>query len=146
MPDPVLVAKAAIVERCVARAREELEASADFRTDFTRQDAATLNVQRACEAVLDMAFRLVRTRRLGAPTVSSEAFDLMTSAGLLPSELAGRLKRMVGFRNIVVHQYRTLSLEVLETVIRSGLDDLLAFSAAALRLQAPKPPAPQASS
>lgn len=50
-----LAQKAARIERCVARAQEELAASPSFLTDFTRQDATILNIQRACELTLDMA-------------------------------------------------------------------------------------------
>lgn len=47
MADDVLISKAAIIERCVARAREEYAKDAQsFATDFTRQDAAILNVQK----------------------------------------------------------------------------------------------------
>ena len=66
--DDVLLNKAATIERCVARARQELAAAgAAFLTDFTRQDAAILNVQRACEAALDMGHHLIRRERLGLP-------------------------------------------------------------------------------
>jgi hypothetical protein len=55
MVDDVLLNKAATIERCVARAHEEYDkGAATFATDFTRQDAAILNIQRACEAALDM--------------------------------------------------------------------------------------------
>lgn len=55
MVDDVLINKAATIERCVKQAREEYERDpATFATDFTRQDAAILNIQRACEAALDM--------------------------------------------------------------------------------------------
>ena len=55
MTDDVLINKAAIIERCVARAREEYAHDPiQFETNFTRQDAAILNIQRACEATLDM--------------------------------------------------------------------------------------------
>ncbi|MDB5929676.1 MAG: hypothetical protein JWR60_1383 [Polaromonas sp.] len=55
MADEVLLNKAASIERCVRRAREEYGRDlATFATDFTRQDAAILNIQRACEAALDM--------------------------------------------------------------------------------------------
>lgn len=48
MADDVLINKAATIERCVRRAREEYAANPDtFATDFTRQDAAILNFQRA---------------------------------------------------------------------------------------------------
>lgn len=67
MLDDVLAAKAAIIERCVARVREEYAATQHFKTDFTHQDAALLNLQRACEATIDMAQRMVRLRALGLP-------------------------------------------------------------------------------
>ena len=40
------------------------------------------------------------------------------------------MKNMVGFRNIAVHQYRELDLDIVIAVISKGLDDLLAFAAA----------------
>lgn len=55
MADDVLINKAATIERCVARAREEYQRDpGTFAADFTRQDAAILNVLRACAAALDM--------------------------------------------------------------------------------------------
>lgn len=61
MADDVLPNKAATIERCMGRAREEYAAAGDaFLTNFTRQDAAVLNVQRACEAALDMGHHLIR--------------------------------------------------------------------------------------
>lgn len=134
MSDDVVLAKAAIIERCIARAREELAASLDFRTDLTRQDAAILNVQRACEAGVDIAFRLVRLKGLGAPATNREAFDLLATAGIVDGQQAAALKRMVGFRNVAVHRYTDLDMAVVEAVIRLGLDDLAAFSAMALRI------------
>ena len=47
------------IQRCVQRAREEYAADPDsFDTNFTRQDAAVLNVLRACEQSIDLAFLL----------------------------------------------------------------------------------------
>lgn len=61
MADDVLINKAAVIERCVARVKEEYNRNpATFATDLTRQDAAILNIQRACEAALDMGQHLIR--------------------------------------------------------------------------------------
>ena len=55
MVDDVMINKAATIERCVQRARDEYEKDRSrFSSDNTRQDAAILNIQRACEAALDM--------------------------------------------------------------------------------------------
>jgi uncharacterized protein YutE (UPF0331/DUF86 family) len=41
---------------------------------------------------------------------------------------------MIGFRNLAVHQYRELDLDILDAVLRTNLDALLAF-AQAIRLE-----------
>lgn len=129
MPDDVLINKAATVERCVARAREEFARDpSTFATDFTRQDAATLNIQRACEAVLDMGQHLVRRERMGIPQSARDVFDLMAQNHWLEHTLADKLKRMVAFRNIAVHDYQSLLLPILVNVIADHLDEFLQFT------------------
>jgi uncharacterized protein YutE (UPF0331/DUF86 family) len=134
MPDNVIVGKADILERCIARAREELAASVSFDTDYTRQDAAILNVERACEASIDIMNRIVRLRGLGAPASTRDGFDRLVRAAVIEQSLADRLMRMVGFRNLAVHQYQKLDIIIVRAVIEKSLDDLLEFSALALRL------------
>lgn len=134
MLDNVIVAKAEIIERCIGRAREELAASADFDSDFTRQDAAILNVERACEAAIDIANRIVKLRALGVPASTRDGFDRLVRASVIDQDLADRLMRMVGFRNLAVHQYQKLDLAIVRAVIEKNLGDLLEFSSLALRL------------
>ena len=137
MADDVLINKAAIIERCVARAREEYAANPDgFAFDHTRQDAAILNIQRACEAALDMGQHLIRRQRLGVPQSARDVFALLAQAGWIPADLADGLKRMVGFRNIAVHDYQALHLPITVSIIQHHLDDFLHYSAALLRRDA----------
>jgi uncharacterized protein YutE (UPF0331/DUF86 family) len=134
MADDVLINKSATVERCVARAREEYAHDpASFAADFTRQDAATLNVQRACEAVLDMGQHIVRREGLGVPQSARDVFELMARAQWIDTPLAEALKRMVAFRNIAVHDYQSLLLPILVSVITGHLDEFLAFTRAVLK-------------
>src|ERR1700748_1936016 len=134
MVDDVLLSKAAIIERCVARAREEYaKGPATFAADFTRQDAAVLNIQRACEAALDIGQHLIREKRLGVPQSARDVFALLATGGLIDAALAEKLKKMVGFRNIAVHQYQTLLVPITIAVITRGLDGLLDFSKAILQ-------------
>lgn len=133
MADDVLLNKAATVERCVARAREEYAASPDFATDFTRQDAAVLNIQRACEACLDMGQHLIRRDRLGLPQSARDVFFLLAQAGWMDATLQDTMQRMVGFRNIAVHDYQKLLLPILQRVVTVHLNDFLRFTAAILK-------------
>ena len=134
MPDDILVNKAATIERCVARAQEEYHRDpATFATDYTRQDAAILNVQRACEAALDMGQHLIRRERLGVPQSSRDVFELLARAGWIEPELAADLKRMVGFRNVAVHDYQALQLPITVAVITRHLGEFLRYTEALLR-------------
>lgn len=129
MADDVLINKAATIERCVRRAREEYQRGPDtFASDYTRQDAAILNIQRACEAALDMGQHLIRRERLGVPQSARDVFGLLAQAGWIDAALADGLKRMVGFRNIAVHDYQTLQLPITVAIIEKHLDEFLEYS------------------
>jgi uncharacterized protein YutE (UPF0331/DUF86 family) len=129
MSDGVLLNKAATVERCVARAREEYASDPHtFATNFTRQDAAILNIHRACEAALDMGHHIIRRESLGLPQSPRDLFGLLANAQWLEPQLAENMKRMVGFRNIAVHEYQTLQLPITVNIIQSHLDEFLAYS------------------
>lgn len=129
MVDDVLLNKAASIERCVKRAQEEyIKDPASFAQDFTRQDAAILNIQRACEAALDMGQHLIRQHRLGIPQGARDVFALLADAGLIPAALSERLKKMVGFRNLAVHEYQHLQLPITENIIKHHLQDFLEYT------------------
>jgi uncharacterized protein YutE (UPF0331/DUF86 family) len=139
MVDDVLINKAASIERCVARAREEYAHNpSNFSNDITRQDAAILNIQRACEAALDMGHHIIRREKLGVPQSARDVFALLAAANWIDAALADSLKKMVGFRNIAVHDYQTLQLAITVKIIEHHLDEFLIFSKTVL-LKASKP-------
>ena len=129
MADDVLLNKAAAIERAIARAREEYAGNdANLRGNQTKQDAILLNLQRACESTIDAAMHLVRIHRLGIPQETREAFEFLERAGLIDASLAARLRKMVGFRNIAVHDYQRVNLEIVKAILVERLDDFLEFT------------------
>jgi|SRR5688572_8637974 uncharacterized protein YutE (UPF0331/DUF86 family) len=133
--DNVVLNKVATIERCLHRVHEEYAGEAEnLERDIRRQDSIILNIQRACEASIDLAMHLVRRFTLGVPQDSRHAFDLLVDAGKLDAAMADALKRMVGFRNIAVHDYQRLNLAIVRSIIEHNLEDLRAFSRHALTL------------
>ncbi|NUN15681.1 MAG: DUF86 domain-containing protein [Myxococcales bacterium] len=129
MVDDVILNKAASIERAVRRAREEFAHDPNsFDQNYSRQDAAILNIQRACEGALDLGQHVVRKHRLGIPQGARDVFQLLGAAGWIDVPLAQRLQKMMGFRNIAVHDYQRISLPVVVRIITHDLDDLLTFS------------------
>lgn len=124
--DDIILAKASIIERCIRRVREEYEADPELQ-DWTHMDAMTLNIERACQAAIDMAMHVVSREHLGVPESSAAAFELLEEADHIVSDTAERLEGMVGFRNVAVHQYQELDESVLRWVAESGCQDLVEF-------------------
>jgi uncharacterized protein YutE (UPF0331/DUF86 family) len=141
--DEVLWSKRESIERCIRRVREEYVGhEAEFATNHTRQDAIVLNLQRACEASIDMVNRMIKLRRLGYPKESKESFRLLQRAGLIGKAIADAMAAMVGFRNVAVHDCQDLDLTKVRAIIEHRLDDLLSFSGAMLEADpsAARPP------
>jgi uncharacterized protein YutE (UPF0331/DUF86 family) len=129
MADDVIVNKAASIERCLRRIQEEYAGDVqNLVANQTKQDAIILNLQRACETAIDLAMYMVSQRKLGVPQDSRDAFSLLQTAGILPADLAQRMQRMVGFRNVAVHEYARLNLDVVRTIITKQMGDFRTFS------------------
>jgi uncharacterized protein YutE (UPF0331/DUF86 family) len=134
MADDVILNKAASIERCLQRILEEYAGdNQNLIANQTKQDAIVLNLQRACETAIDLAMYVVNQRRLGAPQESRDAFALLQTAGILPADLATRMQKMVGFRNIAVHEYTRLNLEIVQTIITKQLDDFRLLSSTVVK-------------
>ncbi len=127
MVDDVVLNKVAIIERYIRRIHEEYQGNLLNLENYTKQDSIILNIQRSCEASIDLAMHLVATERLGIPQSSREAFDLLQHAGIIDEHLTRKLKAMVGFRNIAVHNYQTVDLGIVQGIIEKNLADLLRF-------------------
>jgi uncharacterized protein YutE (UPF0331/DUF86 family) len=134
MADRVILNKADSIERCLKRIREDYQGQEEaFRSEYMRQDAIILNLQRACEQSIDLANHLVKEQKAGIPQTSKAAFELLVKAGILEEALGERLSKMVGFRNVAVHQYQEMDLDIVTTIIEKHLDDFRTFVRVALQ-------------
>lgn len=123
MLDDVVVQKLASIDRCLRAIRDYVAGDLDRLHEPMVLDAVVLNLQRACEQAIDAACREVSRLGLGVPTDSADAFSLLERERLLSPPLAERMRRMVGFRNVAVHEYRRLDPAVVRTVVEHRLGD-----------------------
>ena len=123
MIDDILINKSQIIARCIQRVNEEYESDPRNLENFRRQDSIILNLQRLCEASINIATHLIRKRALGVPQSSKDAFAILEKADLIPKELSQRLQAMVGFRNIAVHEYQSLNLKIVQVIVEQHMYD-----------------------
>ena len=76
---------------------------------------------------------MVRRDKLGIPQSSRDIFTLLAQNNEISTELAEKMKRMVGFRNVAVHDYQALLLPILTNIVNHYLIDFLQFSEAILK-------------
>ena len=127
--DDVLVYKAQTIERCIKRVQQEYVGFENtINTNFTKQDAIVLNIERACQACIDMRKHYIKTYKLGIPQSNKDVFQVLYANNIINNELNKKLQAMVGFQNIAVHDYSILDLDILHSIVKNELDDLLAFS------------------
>lgn len=131
----VVLNKISIIERCVKRVEEVYENNPANISDYTKQDSMVLNIQRACEASIDLAMHLVSKHKLGLPQTSRDAFAILLEEGMLDRKLAVSLMNMVGFRSVAVHDYQSLDVNILESIIEKHMKDFLLFTQVIIELE-----------
>lgn len=101
-----------------------------LRRDRRLRNDVLMELTQAIQDVTDLAGHACADEGLGAPASAAEAFELLAEAGRIDRDLAGRLQRAAGMRNLVVHEYTHIDPEHVVRAVEEGLDDLLAFVAA----------------
>ena len=92
----VLLAKFASILKRLNRVQEDFENENTFRNNITKQDAVVLNLQRACEASIDIANHSVKEKRLGLPKFARESFELLSKNELIQAETTRGMRNMIG--------------------------------------------------
>jgi len=127
MTDAELVAKKlAFIETCVRELRQ-LGNPDRIAEDVREQRFVEHTLQIAVQAALDVASHIVSDERLGEPRTNDELFDLLAKGGYLPKDLTETMGAMARFRNIVVHGYQIVDLNIVKNIVEDRLDDLLSF-------------------
>lgn len=125
----LVLAKIESLERRLTRIAEVRGEAGSALRAIDVQDITVLNLQRAVQAMIDLAAHVVASEGVGTPDSLGASFTLLARAGILDDDLADRMRRMTGFRNVAVHEYRRPDPAVLEAIVRERLGDLRAFAA-----------------
>jgi uncharacterized protein YutE (UPF0331/DUF86 family) len=125
----VVTAKIAVIDRCLSRITEVRGERRSTLLPVDVGDITALNLQRAVQAAIDLASQVVTAAGYGLPDTTASAFSLLAERGVLGGELAERLRRMVGFRNVAIHEYQALDPEIVESIVQRHRGDLKALGA-----------------
>ena len=100
----------------------------EFLRDLDRQESILFNLQKVIQNCIDMAAHIVSEEGLGVAGSTNELFYLLEDRGIIDRGLTEKMVRAVGIRNLVVHEYGKVDLEVVYRVTHEDVNDLKEFA------------------
>lgn len=77
----------------------------EYLSDSLRKRACERAFQLACENLLDICNLIISMKGFGIPKDARDSIRRLSENGVIPLSLSSRLEGLVGFRNLLVHQY-----------------------------------------
>lgn len=121
------------LRRCIQRVELKLPPDMDsLMKDLDAQDIVSLNLTRAVQMCVDIAAHWLADERSEAasPRTMGQLFDALGQAGAIDAGLALRLRKSVGFRNVMVHNYDEVNWAIVYAICKYHLDDFKTFAKA----------------
>lgn len=89
---------------------------------------AERHIEKACQAVLDIANHIIAEEGLGAPTMYRELGPLLAQHEIVTADMAKKMGEIASFRNRLVHEYATLDPQIVFRIVHHDIDDLVVFA------------------
>lgn len=124
----VILTKIESIERCVQRIDEIYGGDIERLNDYLYQDAIVLNIQRACQQSIDLSMYLCSKLAFGIPKSSRDSFILLKENNVITEDMSKLMEKMVGFRNVVIHEYQEVELEIIKFIVEKGREDFLKYT------------------
>jgi len=133
MDKQIVEQKLESLRRCIERIQGKQPVSAnDLETDIDKQDIISLNLSRAVQLTVDIGVHIISGLSSQVPDTMGQTFEVLADKHVIPKELATRLKKSVGFRNIAVHNYDAINWDIVHSIVQLHLKDFSEFAKAIL--------------
>lgn len=84
-------------------------------------------LQVSIECVIHVCALIVSGLRLGLPSEEDDLFERLEEAGIISSDMKETLKKMKGFRNLLVHEYGRINEKIVYDMVKNRLSDFTDF-------------------
>lgn len=95
----------------------------EYIKDIKTKAASERYFEKIIEAIVDLAFLVIKENDLETPEEDIQAFDILEKESIITSTIAKKLKDAKGMRNIIAHQYGSLDDELIFVAITQEIDN-----------------------
>lgn len=99
----------------------------EIADDVDKRGALERYLYLAAQASIDLAEAVIAYKKLRKPASMGESFDILSEENILPGESKDKMVKMVGFRNIIAHDYGKINYDIVYDVLQNGLKDIEDF-------------------
>ena len=112
-----VLSKISIIKNRLDRIKKVTKLKPDSLNEYDKQDIFVLNLQRAIQAATDIANLIISANQYRLPNSYKMAFHILFENGWIESETSKLMQKMVGFRNIAIHDYQEIDVEILKSIL-----------------------------
>ena len=128
MNSVVISSKLESLRRCLGRITTKKPKTLDqLLEDIDMQDILALNLERSIQLCVDIANHILSNLDDSPAMSMAERFERLSEKEIISKEMAGNLRRVVGFRNLSVHAYDKIDWNLVWNNFESDLNDLVQF-------------------
>lgn len=116
------------LNRCVHHLRQHQDCTAtELGEDVSLRWTVERGLQICAQNALDIASHLAAAAGLDTPDYAS-AINRLCELDILPAQFADEFRGIAGFRNVLVHGYLDVDLDILHKTSTRGLDEFDVFA------------------
>ncbi|MAG16241.1 hypothetical protein CMO88_04225 [Candidatus Woesearchaeota archaeon] len=94
----------------------------EYKSSIEKKAACERYVEKIVEAATDLAFLVIKSKKLRIPEDDVDAFNILLENKIISSSLAAKLKDAKGMKNIISHQYGKIDDEIVFESIEEELE------------------------
>lgn len=124
----IIKAKINHIENNLQRLKEKQNITLEeLKKNIDLQDIILHNLQLSIQGCIDIASHIISDQGWTVPDTLAGLFDILVKHKVISEELNGKLKKMVGFRNIIIHEYGTIDLSKVYAILIEDMKDIYSF-------------------
>ena len=93
----------------------------EYKSNIEKKAACERYVEKIVEAATDLAFLVIKNKKLKIPEDDTDAFNILLENKIIDSNIANKLKCAKGMRNILAHRYEKIDDEIIFESIKKEL-------------------------
>ena len=124
----IILSKISNIKNCLKRIKDKTNLNPQsLDNNFDVQDIFVLNLQRAIQATFDITNNIIKEYNLELPVGYKSGFVILEKHNFIDNIIKEKMIKMSGFRNIAVHNYESINIEILKSILKDNLQDFESF-------------------